>query len=164
MLMKWEIHLKSQKLCNILKLHAIKAKDIKEKTDNLTILKLNHSTTKTHPTNKDKDKHAIKAKNIKEKTDNLMTLKTNHRTTKTQPTNRGKDNLKKDSCIRSSPCGAAETNPTRNHEIVGSIPGLSQWVKDLVLLWAVVLVADSAQIWCCCGCGVGWQLQLWLDP
>ena len=38
----------------------------------------------------------------------------------------------------SSRHGAAETNPTRNHEIVGSIPGLAQWVKDLVLLWAVV--------------------------
>ena len=25
------------------------------------------------------------------------------------------------------------TNPTRNDEVVGSIPGLSQWVKDLVL-------------------------------
>ena len=27
------------------------------------------------------------------------------------------------------------TNPTRNHEVVGSIPGLTQWVKDLVSLW-----------------------------
>ena len=25
------------------------------------------------------------------------------------------------------------TNPTRNHEVVGAIPGRAQWVKDLVL-------------------------------
>ena len=25
------------------------------------------------------------------------------------------------------------TNPTRNNEVEGSIPGLTQWVKDLVL-------------------------------
>ena len=33
----------------------------------------------------------------------------------------------------SSHHGAVETNPTRNNEVVSSIPGLNQWVKDLVL-------------------------------
>ena len=31
----------------------------------------------------------------------------------------------------SSHRGSVETNPTRNHEVVGSVPGLTQWVKNL---------------------------------
>jgi len=33
----------------------------------------------------------------------------------------------------SSSHGSVETNPTRNHEVADSIPGLTQWVKDLAL-------------------------------
>ena len=34
--------------------------------------------------------------------------------------------------------GAVETNPSRNHEVSGLIPGLTQWVKDLALPYTVV--------------------------
>ena len=44
-----------------------------------------------------------------------------------------KNVLKKIKNKRSSHCGAPEMNPTRNHEVSGSIPGLTQWVKDLAL-------------------------------
>ena len=41
--------------------------------------------------------------------------------------------LKKKKKVKSSYCGAAEANLTRNHEVVGSIPGLAEWVKEPAL-------------------------------
>ena len=55
-------------------------------------------------------------------------------------------------------------NPTSIHEHESLIPGLAQYVKDLVLLQAVAWVIDVASIPRCCGYGLGWQLQLWFDP
>ena len=53
------------------------------------------------------------------------------------------------------------TNPTKNHEVVGLIPGPAQWVKDQAL------VAVSCGVVCRCGSdpallgsGVDQRLQL----
>ena len=48
------------------------------------------------------------------------------------------------SCDESTCCGAAEANPTRNHEVAGSIPGLFSELR----IWR------CRELW--------WRLQTWL--
>ena len=58
--------------------------------------------------------------------------------------------------MQSSCHGAAETNPTSDHEVAASIPGLIQWVKDL----------RASELWCVgrrCGSYSG-LLWLWCRP
>ena len=49
-------------------------------------------------------------------------------------------------------------NPTRNHEVVGSIPGLAQRVKDLALheLWCRLQMRLESHV--VVAVVVGWQL------
>ena len=53
-------------------------------------------------------------------------------------------------------------NPTSIHEDVGSIPGLSgSEIRRCHELWCS---SQTAQFWGCCGCSIGWQLQLQFNP
>ena len=51
------------------------------------------------------------------------------------------------------------------HKDAGLIPGLTQWVNDLVLPQAPVWVEDVvALIQHCYDCDIGWHMQLQFDP
>ena len=50
-------------------------------------------------------------------------------------------------------------NLTRIHEDAGSIPRLAQCCRELWCWWQT-----TAEILHCCGCGLGRQVQLQLDP
>ena len=67
--------------------------------------------------------------------------------------------------FRSSHCGSAVMNLTGIHKDAGLIPGLSQWVRDLVVLSAVVCVGhryslDPALLWPWCRLALQIQFDL----
>ena len=61
-------------------------------------------------------------------------------------------------------------NPTRNHNVVGSIPGLAQWVKDLALAVSSIVghrySLDPTSLWLRCRLAATTPIRLlaWEPP
>ena len=63
-------------------------------------------------------------------------------------------------CLEEFRCGTAETNPTGNHEVAGSIPSLSQWLG----IWLCCELWCSSKTWLGSRCSVAVQPQLRFNP